>query len=317
MLRRRMAVGVLMGALALAVVLPYLLSHREDRALDGATRKQLGGTYVRLKCGVTHYVLDPPGRGTAPGEARVVVLVHGGTIPHWNWDMQVPALTAAGYRVLRYDQLGRGYSDRPGGPYDRALYRAQLEQLLDALKITGPVDLVGLSFGAATAASFAAANPARVRRLALLAPVVHFSEGKALFSLAAVPGLGEWFARVVSVPGTIKRAAAFFKESGAPPRFVERFEEQIRFAGFEGALLSMSRGDALTDYRPIYRALGKMPALIIWGDADDNIPREHIAFLRRTLSGHQYLELPGAGHGLNIQRRDQVNRALVAFLGSR
>ena len=312
---RVLVVGLLIMAAVLAVALPYHLSHREVQHLDAGTRSQLGGKYARLAVGVTHYVLDVPSTKSPSGGSSVVVLVHGGTIPLWNWDVQVPALTAAGYTVLLYDHLGRGYSDRPAGPYDRRLYRRQLEQLLAHLGIRQPVDLVGISFGAATAASFTAANPRKVRKLVLLAPVVHYSEGKALFSLASVPGLGEWYARVVSVPGTVKRAAKFFAESGADPGYNRRFQEQILFAGYERALLSMSRTDALTDYRPIYRALGAHPVLLVWGDADRDIPEEHIAFLRRTLTTHKYLQLAGAGHGLNIQRSPEINRAIVNFLG--
>ncbi len=315
MRRAAMLVGGIVTTGALALIVAYRLSHRETEELSPDLRAELGGRYVTLSTGVTRYAVDAP--DGAPPEAplaKVVVMVHGGTIPHWNFNDQVPALTAAGYTVLRYDLFGRGHSDRPAVPYDRGLYRRQLEELLDKLEVEGPVDLVGISFGGATIANFAASNPDKVRKMVFLAPVVHYAEGKKLFSLASVPGLGEWYARVISVPGTISRATSFFEESGADPSFAELFDEQTRYVGYERALLSMSRTDALTDYRPVYEALETRPTLLVWGDADEEIPRAHVDFLRRTLAEHEYLELPGAGHGLNIQRRDEVNRAIVDFL---
>ena len=67
-------------------------------------------SFIDLSVGKTHYELVGPETG------RTVVLLHGGTIPMWTWDRQVPALVEAGFRVLRYDMCGRGYSDSPELP---------------------------------------------------------------------------------------------------------------------------------------------------------------------------------------------------------
>ncbi|MBW2214946.1 MAG: alpha/beta hydrolase, partial [Deltaproteobacteria bacterium] len=263
----------LLAVLLIAILGPYLALHREARTLDAATRKALGGTYVTLPSGVTHYELS------GPADGPTVVLIHGGTIPFYAWDAQVPALHDAGFRVLRYDHFGRGHSDRPQVDYDRALYQKQLQDLLAALDIEGRVNLVGVSFGGAIAATFAEAHPERVAKLVLIAPVVDYAEGKALFGLAQVPLLSDWYARVSSVRATVARANGFFEESGADPNYAQRFEEQTRFEGYEQALLSMSRTNALTSYRDTYAALGDQPTLLLWGSDDAEIPREHMELL--------------------------------------
>jgi pimeloyl-ACP methyl ester carboxylesterase len=122
----------------------------------------------------------------------MVVLVHGGTIPLWTWDRQVPVLIAAGYRVLRYDAFGRGYSDRPAVVHDRNLYMSQLRELVDTLGISGPFDLIGTSQGGGTAVTFTATYPQRVRRLVLISPVVRDFAVPRLFQ---VPIIGEIAAR--------------------------------------------------------------------------------------------------------------------------
>ena len=108
---------IILVVLAVAI---YLIVDPETKTLNQALRTQLGGTYIRLSDGITHYKLE------GPEDAKVVVLVHGGTIPIWTWDRQFRALRDAGFRVLSYDTFGRGYSDRPDITYDQALYRKQL-----------------------------------------------------------------------------------------------------------------------------------------------------------------------------------------------
>ena len=298
----------LLAVVLFAIFVPYIALNREAQTLDERTRADLGGTYVELPGGVTHYELS------GPDDGPVVVLVHGGTIPLFTWDSQMPALREAGYRVLRYDQLGRGYSDRPRADYDRALYQRQLEDLLSALGIDGPVDVVGVSFGAAVAATFTAAHPERVRKLVFIAPVVDYAEGRALFDLAKVPLLSEWYARVFAVRGAVARANGFFAQAGADPSYAERFDEQTRFDGFEQALLSMSRTDALTSYRDTYATLGEQPKLVIWGAEDGEIPRAHVDFIVENASNVSFVEVEGAGHGVTVERADGVNRRMVGFL---
>ena len=91
----------------------YLASNHENEDIDEAKRIELGGTYISLSEGITHYELIGPPKGS------VVVLVHGGSVPMWGWDSQVASLAAAGLRVLRYDMYARGYSDRPNVEYNR------------------------------------------------------------------------------------------------------------------------------------------------------------------------------------------------------
>ncbi len=296
--------------LALAILAPYVACRRETKTLDPAARNAVGGSFVELTDGVTHYEL------TGPPEAPVVVLIHGGTIPLYAWDAQVPALLDAGFRVLRYTQFGRGYSDRPAVDYDRALYQRQLEELLAALAIEGPLTLVGVSFGGAVAATFARAHPDRIDKLVFIAPVVDYAEGKALFGLAKVPLLSEWYARVFAVRGAVARATGFFDEANADPSYARLFDEQTRFEGFERSLLSFSRTDALNDYYDTYAALGDRPKLLIWGTADPEIPKAHIDFLRRELQNLTYVEIEAAGHGVAVERKDEVNRRLTTFLAS-
>src|SRR5574338_459493 len=103
------AVVVLIAILCAWVVATYAAKNPEHRDLDAAARRGAPGRFVRLFDGVTHYQIDGPDSG------RTVVLVHGFSVPYYIWDSTAAALAGAGYRVVRYDEYGRGGSDRPAG----------------------------------------------------------------------------------------------------------------------------------------------------------------------------------------------------------
>ena len=151
----------LIGLVVVAIGI-YLILDPEVNELNEAARARLGGSYIKLSDGMTHYKLQ------GPPDAKVVVLVHGATIPIWIWDQQVRALTQAGFRVLSYDNFGRGYSDRPAVTYDQKLHLRQLKELADKLGLNKPFDLIGISLGGGTAVNFTARYPDRVDKLLLI-----------------------------------------------------------------------------------------------------------------------------------------------------
>jgi len=141
-MRRALSIVVAVLAVVCAVCyVVYLQRNPETRALDDAARRGATGKFVRLSDGVTHYELLGPDSG-AP-----VILVHGFSVPYYIWDSTAAMLSAKGYRVLRYDQYGRGWSDRPKARYDADMYERQIQELLDSLHIAGPVHLAGVSMG--------------------------------------------------------------------------------------------------------------------------------------------------------------------------
>ena len=142
----------------------YVYADPEQRELDATVRARMPGQFAKLSDGYTHYELG------GPAEGRVVVLAAGFSVPYYIWDPTFAALTAAGFRTLRYDYYGRGYSDRPAIPFNDDMYVRQLAELLYAAHITAPVDLAGISFGASLITSFADRHTDRVRSLIYFDP---------------------------------------------------------------------------------------------------------------------------------------------------
>ena len=80
----------------------------ESKEMNQQVRDSVGASsFIKLEDGFTYYEL----RGPASGET--IVLVHGFSVPSYIWDSTFMASIAKGYRVLRFDNFGRGFSDRP------------------------------------------------------------------------------------------------------------------------------------------------------------------------------------------------------------
>jgi pimeloyl-ACP methyl ester carboxylesterase len=128
-----------------------------------------GGQFLQLSDGLTYWRRE----GAADGVP--LVLVHGATVPSWEFDAVVPSLLRAGFQTLRFDLYGHGASDRPRGEYSFERFKRQVLEVIDASGFPRPAILLGHSFGAALAAAVAAERPECVKRLVLVAPMLDFS----------------------------------------------------------------------------------------------------------------------------------------------
>lgn len=309
---RRIVTLSLLGLLVLAT-LSYTFSYYTRPALSEQLRKQAPGSFVELSKGSTHYELK------GPEDAPLVVLIHGMSTPLIVWDRTIDALMDAGFRVLRYDLYGRGYSDRVADPYDYALFDKQLTALLDSLGLKEPAHLVGLSMGSATAVIFAAQRPKRVRSLTLLAPL-SLPEGQQGWEIALfrAPLVGDWLAELFGERFILQGTAAEIEDQALAARLLEDLTPQMHIRGTAGAILDTARripeGPRMAAYKRV--AQGHLPVLIIWGTEDQTLPFEMSSELRAMIPRADFLAVPGAGHAPHYERPDLVNPRLTQFLKS-
>ena len=288
------------------------MSRRRRQDLTAQTRKRLPGSFIELSAGVTHYEIQ------GDSAAETVVLIHGNAAPYVTWDRTVGPLCDAGFRVLRYDLFGHGFSDRPKlRTYDRHVYNVQLAELLGALGIPHPVRVVGTSQGGSIGACFAAENPGAVSRLALLAPffdTLPGSEGAA-YRLAVSPILGDLLMRVVSEAKLADISDAVVSVD-AVRELRRQVAEQFRYRGKRRAILANLRGDALKDATSCYRRVGEqgIPLLLTCGTLDQKMPRDSMDRLRALLPQIEYHDIEGAGHLAHYEFPEKVNPLLVRFL---
>jgi len=285
--------------------LPLLTT--EDRS--HAQTEGTAFSFVELSEGTVHYRME------GPELAPALVLVHGFSTPSFVWNDYFPLLSEAGYRVISFDNYGRGFSDRPEGNYSAGRTDQLLIELLDYLNITRPVHLVGYSMGGATAAIFTQRHPTKVRSLSLIAPA-GTGETSLMQNALSLPVVGEIVMGTLGprIVGSATLTAA--EKSPDPQAFLTSFELQTSFAGYYDALLSTLRHYPLTGSEPALLAIGEtgLPVQLIWGEADDRVPFAQAEPMSDLLPQANLHSFPKIGHDITFSQVDQVAPLLIAFV---
>lgn len=302
--------ALLVLVLALAGFVAYRVKDPEKHAISDAARTQAPGHFVRLSQGVTHYEI------AGPDSADVVVLAAAFSVPAYLSDSLYQGLADSGFRVLRFDYYGRGWSDRPDLSYDLETFGRQLDELLDSLRITRPIVLAGLSFGAAIVTDYTLKHPARVGRLIYIDPV--FNTGRQLRKEERSPWA--WSYYNVFKGGSEAMAQGQLDDFFHPERqqdWVARYKVGQQWKGTRESLRRTRAQIALAPSQgPMIRQLGAdpRPVLIVWGKQDSGAPFSESPALLAMLPHATLVPVDSAGHLPHIERPEIVVPAVVNFL---
>lgn len=286
---------------------PYL---GETEELNEATRANAPGSFIQLSDGYTHYELGGPENG------QPVVLVHGFSVPYFIWDPTFKFLTTSGFRVLRYDLFGRGFSDRPNLRYDIDLFCKQLRELLDTLGFE-QISLMGLSMGGVISASFTARYPERVNKVVLIDPAGAKSITLSrLLKAATTPGFGELALGLFGRKHLAKGIRSDFHDPTHFKDFVANYMVQLKFKGFTRAILSTVRNGMLGSFLETYKTVGmqNQPVLLFWGKDDKTVPLKHSDDIRAAIPQTQFRPISNSSHIPHYERPEEVNPLLLEFL---
>ena len=279
----------------------YLYRNVEKKTLTDADRKQAGGSYIRLSDGITHYQLGGPDTG------KTIILLHGFSVPYYIWDSTYTKLTNAGYRVLRYDLFGRGYSDRPDGAYDQRFYFNQLIELIRRLHLKTPITFAGVSFGGRLATDFAGRYPQFVDKVILIDPAYEPME----------PDKFEFITRYyesIHPKERIQSQLTDFKYPDRHPDWAKRYQVQMQYKGFVNAIISTMYNyecDGASEFAQLNTK--HKPVLLIWGRDDKTVPFNFSDSVRAVLKT-DFFPVDDAGHLPHIEQADTVNSRILQFL---
>lgn len=256
------------------------------------------------------------------GDSPPLVFIHGLGGSWQNWLETLPAVARA-RRAIAVDLPGFGRSGPVRGQ-DASIpgYAAVVDELCERLELDEVV-LVGNSMGGFIAAELALRNPQRARGLVLVSAagmtpsqaelwraVAQLSAGGAVRrvahgfadTIAARPGLRRAALRLVAHEPE-RLAADLVRESlsGPPPTaFYAALRATVSYLGDAW----MERAGSIS-----------CPTLVIWGEHDALIPVRHCDEWSRCIAGAEALVLPGTGHLPMLERPEEFNRALLAFIG--
>lgn len=278
------------------------------RPMGPSARRLAPGQFVTLSDGMVHY------RWHGPVTGEVLVLVHGLTTPSFVWRDMLPGLTEAGFRVLTFDHFGRGFSDRPWARHTFDFYTREIDELLAALGVDGPVHMLGYSMGGGIVAHYAAHRPERVAAAVLLAPV-GFVQSEPGF-VARWPVIGDVLMFLLGGWRIRRDARLAARAEGTDSQMLRWQIRETRFAGYTGAVLSSLRHVIYVDLTSAHAAMRDhgLPLLAIFAENDGLIPTSSAIRMSEVNPAAQTVEIKGSGHGLAITHADQVNAAVIPFL---
>lgn len=248
------------------------------------------------------HVLHAEGEGQLPP----VVLLHGfgasGT-------QMVPLLLRLRRYVRRLvvpDLPAHGFSDVPTGGVTKVNLQSGLFETLNQV-IREPVVLFGNSMGGMAAIRYAASCIMPVRAMILCSP------GGAAMSPAELDAFQRSF-RLRRHKDAVKFVDRLLNKKKSPLRHVFALSVRRRLGRTELQRLMRSATPEDLLQSDELRAL-TMPILMVWGQADEILPRESRDFFVRHLPDHaRILEPENLGHSPYLESARDLTRYVVEFL---
>lgn len=257
---------------------------------------------------------------TDEGSGEPVLLLHGFPDSARLWRHQIPALTAAGFRVIAPDLRGFGASDKPAAPeaYALPVVLGDVLGMLDQLGLA-KVRLVSHDWGAAVGWALAAYQPARVVRHAALS-VGHLS---ALWHAGIAQRRLAWY-------------MLLFMHRGLAEEILMRDDWQWlrdilgHHPEMDDWIKDLSRPGALTAGLNWYRGnVGvetwtregwvlpriAVPTLGVWSTGDAYLTEVQMVGSAAYMdAAWEYQRIEGASHWFMLDRPQHVSRMLVDYL---
>jgi pimeloyl-ACP methyl ester carboxylesterase len=253
------------------------------------------------------------------GSGSALVLVHGLLGYSFSWRQVIPTF-ATQSEVFAPDLPGSGFSDcDPALDCHLASAAKRLLGFLDEVGITS-CDLVGSSYGGATAMMLAALAPSRVRSLVLVSPANPWSRIGGL-RLALLRNR----AIAVGFPALARRMRPlhdyFFRRMwGDPSRITPEmylgYSAVIRRVGvLEHAVkIVQTWKPDMEELQSILPQLSQVPTLLVWGSKDRTVDPASAEPLSRNLQSVQVEIIEGAGHLPYEECPEEFSRIVTGFL---
>lgn len=226
----------------------------------------------------------------AYGSGPPVILLHGGLGNSGNWGHQVPALVSNGYRVVVIDSRGHGRSTRDARPYNYELMASDVSAVMDTLHI-GAAALVGWSDGACTALILGATSPTRLVGVFFFACNMDPSGAKEITDSTPI----------------LRRCISRHKQD-----YAQLSTTPDQFDTFSEAVGLMQRTQP--NYSPSDLAAISVPVAIVHSEHDEFIKLDHAKYLAHNIPRAEFVYLAGVSHFAPLQRPEQFNAAMLAFL---
>lgn len=254
------------------------------------------------------------------GAGQPLVLIHGYPLNGRSWEKQLPALLDAGYRVIAYDRRGFGNSSHPTSGYDYDTFADDLKVVIDTLGLTDVI-LVGFSMGTGEVGRYVGRyGTSGLSKLVFLAPLEPFLIKTGNHEVGLDPSV---FAGVhdAATKDRFAHYAAFASDFYNTDVYLgDRVSEYvvqhaINDASQSSAYATLHSIEAWsTDFREDITKID-IPTLIAQGVEDRILPIDIAGReFHKALPHADYVEIPGAPHGMQWTHAEELNKVLLDFL---
>jgi pimeloyl-ACP methyl ester carboxylesterase len=253
------------------------------------------------------------------GSGLALVLVHGLLGYSFSWRHVIPQL-ALTWEVFAPDMPGSGFSECDSKIDCRLSSAAnRLLKFLDAAGISS-CDLVGSSYGGATALMLAANHPLRVRRLVLVSPANPWSKyGRKRMALLRNTAIASAFPKLARQMRPLHNY--FLRRLYGEPSLITAetcrgYSDPLSRAGrFEHALGIVSSWNAdMQELRAAIPKASNIPTLLIWGSRDRAVDPVSANALRSSFRTCHIEVIEGAGHLPYEECPKEFIRVITKFL---
>lgn len=283
------------------------------KELTDEERKTKSGSFIKLKSGITHYELK--------GEGETIVLVHGYATPYYIYDKLFNRFLSEGYKVLRYDLLGRGFSERVDNDYTPALFATQLKELVDNVIPNESFHLVGTSMGGGIVTTYYKDNKDKVKSLILLAPAgMDTFKAPIYMKICKVKGIGDFIFNNIAGMMLLKKCASelYHVDESEKDYYMRSFADAFIYKGFLKCTLSSLRNTILNTKETMksYRVAGEseVPMLCIWGTIDKTMPYYQHKRLLETCKQVKLITYENSGHIFLFDEGEKTANDILEFI---
>jgi pimeloyl-ACP methyl ester carboxylesterase len=246
------------------------------------------------------------------GEGPALLLIGGMGFGRWSWFRQEPALSRR-FRVITFDIRSIGRLDPEGGAYSVPNLASHAAALLDHLGIE-KAHVLGTSLGGFMAQELALRRPGLVDRLVLVSTSYGGSDHEPM-SLDTLGKMLGWGA--VRREDAVRQGLAVAVAEDYPETRAEEFEQMVGWriadapplSEYVKQMVAGTRFDASSAVEEI-----ENPTLLIHGADDRVVPVSNAESLVRKLPEAELRVFEGAGHLVFVERADEVNAEILAFL---
>lgn len=251
------------------------------------------------------------------GSGPLVVMVMGTGSPGRVWKAhQQPALVAAGYRVVTFDNRGIAPSSECAEGFSQADMVADTAGLIEHLD-AGPAFVVGTSLGARITQELALARPDLVAAAVMIATYGRSTPVQQAISA----GERALYDDKITLPPEYE--AAITAHLNLSPHTLDddrAARDWLDIIGFSpqrvtpGVRAQLELHNGEQDRLPAYRGITR-PCLVVAFADDRTLPPKLAREVADAIDGAEFAQIERAGHFGYLERPDEVNRLLIDYLG--